>query len=63
MTFGALSNAASPVSLHGPGAELEGVFKHPRPGASGAEHRPGACQTIQFYHFGTGRCRHAKKGG
>ena len=32
MIFGALSNAAYRVSLHGPGAELDGggVFKHPR---------------------------------
>ena len=39
MVFGALSNAAYLVSLHGPGAELDGgVFRHPL----GAEHRPGA---------------------
>ena len=32
--FDALSNAAYPVSLRGPGAELEGgVFKHPPPPA------------------------------
>ena len=30
MIFDALSNAAYSVLLHGPGAELEGVFKHPR---------------------------------
>ena len=32
MIFDALSNAAYRVSLHGPGAELQGVFKHPPPG-------------------------------
>ena len=45
MIFGALSNAAYCVSLHGPGAELGvgEVFKHPpRPGVFGAEQRPGA---------------------
>ena len=43
MIFGALSNAAYRVSLYGPKSELgEGVLKHPRPGAFGAEHRPGA---------------------
>ena len=46
MIFDELSNAACRLSLGGPGAELEGggVFKHPppRPGAGGAEHRPGA---------------------
>ena len=32
LIFDALSNAAYPVSLRGPGAELEGgVFKHPPP--------------------------------
>ena len=44
MTFDAISNAAYRVSPHGSGVELEGggVFKHPRPGAFGAEQRPGA---------------------
>ena len=42
MISDALSNAAYRVSLRGPGAELDGVFKHPRPGAFGAEHWPGA---------------------
>ena len=43
MNFDALPNAAYRVSLHGPGAELQGVFKHPpRPGAFGAEQRPSA---------------------
>ena len=31
MIFYAISNVAYPVSLHGPGAELEGVFKHTHP--------------------------------
>ena len=39
MIFYALSNAAYCVSLCGLGAELEGVLKHPRSGAIGAEHR------------------------
>ena len=39
--FDVLSNAAYRVSLHGPGTELEGVFKHPWLGAFGAEHRHG----------------------
>ena len=39
----ALSNAAYRVSLRGPGAELHrrGI-NHPRPGAGGAQRRPGA---------------------
>ena len=43
MIFHALLNAAYRMSLHGPGAELEGVgAQTPRPVAFGAEHRPGA---------------------
>ena len=41
MIFDALSNAAYRVSLHGPGAELEEGVQTPRPGAFGAEDRPG----------------------
>ena len=45
MIYDALSNAAYCASLSGPGAELDGRgggVKHPRSGAFGAEHRPGA---------------------
>ena len=43
MILDALLNAAYHVSLHGPGATLEGdVHPPPRPVVFGAEHRPGA---------------------
>ena len=51
MIFYALSNAAYCVSLHGPGVELEAGCSNtfpspPRPGAFGAEHRPGQVKQV-----------------
>ena len=53
--FYALSNVASRMSLNGPGAKLEGGGSNtPRPGAFGAEERPGAryLTTLIFMAYG-----------
>ena len=50
MIFGALSNAAYRVSLHGPGAELDGVDVQTPPAAWRVRLRAAARRGLSFFN-------------